>query len=153
SVAEVFSDDLLWVVLLQTDFGRAWLMRALLVVLLAAVFAFALATKPKRSTANWFNAIAVAMAAGLAGVLAWGGHAACRPGAEGIVHPAGDFLHLTAAAAWVGALLPLALLLGRAGRDASSIAIARTATLRFSVLGVASVATLMITGLVNAFYL
>ena len=31
--------------------------------------------------------------------------------------------------------------------------IARTATLRFSVLGLASVATLMITGLVNAFYL
>jgi putative copper resistance protein D len=44
-------------------------------------------------------------------------------------------------------------LLGQAGRDAASIAVARTATLRFSVLGLASVATLMITGLVNAFYL
>jgi copper resistance protein D len=147
---EVFSRGILWVVLLQTDFGRAWLIRALL---LATVFAFALTTKPKRSAAIWLNVIAAAMAAGLVGILAWGGHAAGGAGTEGIVHPAADFLHLTAAAAWVGALVPLALLLGRAGRDASSIAIARTATLRFSVFGLASVATLMITGLVNAFYL
>jgi copper resistance protein D len=153
SAAEVFSAGILWVVLLQTDFGRAWLIRALLVVLLATVFAFALTTKPKRSAAIWLNVIAAAMAAGLVGILAWGGHAASGAGTEGIVHPAADFLHLTAAAAWVGALVPLALLLGRAGRDASSIAIARTATLRFSVFGLASVATLMITGLVNAFYL
>jgi putative copper resistance protein D len=152
-VAEVFSEGILWVVLLQTDFGRAWLIRALLVVLLAAVFVFALTTKPKPSPSIWLNAIAVAMAAGLVGMLAWGGHAAGGARSEGIIHPAADVLHLTAAAAWVGALLPLALLLGRAGRDAASIAIARTATLRFSVLGLASVATLMITGLINAFYL
>jgi putative copper resistance protein D len=151
--AEVFSEGILWVVLLQTDFGRAWLIRALLIVLLAAVFAFALTTKPKRSAAIWLNVTAAAMAAGLVGMMAWGGHAAGGAGAEAIVHPTADFLHLTAAAAWVGALLPLALLLGRAGRDAASIVIARTATLRFSVLGLASVATLMITGLVNAFYL
>jgi copper resistance protein D len=151
--AEVFSEGILWVVLLQTDFGRAWLIRALLVVLLAAVFVFVLTTKPKHSVTIWLNVIAVAMAAGLVGTLAGGGHAAGGTNAESIVHPAADFLHLTAAAAWVGALLPLALLLGRAGRDAGSIAIARTATLRFSVLGLASVATLMITGLINAFYL
>ena len=117
--AEVFSEGILWVVLLQTDFGRAWLIRALLIVLLAAVFAFALTTKPKRSAAIWLNVTAAAMAAGLVGMMAWGGHAAGGAGAEAIVHPTADFLHLTAAAAWVGALLPLELLLGRAGRDAS----------------------------------
>jgi putative copper resistance protein D len=117
------------------------------------VFAFTRTTKVTPSASIWLKVIAVAMAAGLVGLLAWGGHAAGGAGAEGIVYPAADFLHLTAAAAWVGALLPLALLLGRAGRDASSIAIARDATLRFSVLGLASVATLMVTGLINAFYL
>ena len=35
----------------------------------------------------------------------------------------------------------------------ASLATARTATLRFSAYGVASVATLIVTGLVNAFYL
>lgn len=152
-VAEVFSEGILGVVLLQTDFGRAWLIRALLVALLAAMFAFTQTKTVKPPASIWLNVTAVAMAAGLVGMLVWGGHAAGGAGAEGIVHPAADFLHLTAAAAWVGALLPLALLLGRAGRDAASIAIARTATLRFSVLGLASVATLVITGLINAFYL
>ena len=81
-----FSAGILWVVLLQTDFGGAWLIRALLLVLLAAVFAFALTTKPKRSAAIWLNVIAAAMAAGLVGILAWGGHAAGGAGTEGIVH-------------------------------------------------------------------
>ena len=151
--AEVFSEGFLWVVLLQTEFGHAWLMRAILAGLLAAVFAATLVSKRKRPMAIWLNIVAVAMAAGLVGLLAWGGHAAGGSGTEGIVHPAADFLHLTAAAAWVGALFPLALLLRAAGGDTASLATARTATLRFSAYGVASVATLIVTGLINALYL
>jgi copper resistance protein D len=153
SVAEVFSEDFLWVVLLQTEFGRAWVVRAILAGLLAAMFAVTLTAKRKRPTAIWLNVVAVAMAAGLIGMLAWGGHAAGGAGAEGIIHPAADFLHLTAAAAWVGALIPLALLLQATGGDAGSLAVARTATLRFSAFGVGSVATLLVTGLINTFYL
>jgi uncharacterized membrane protein len=62
-------------------------------------------------------------------------------------------LHLVAAAAWVGALLPLALLLGAVGGDAGSVAIARNATLRFSTLGLVSVTTLLMTGVINTWYL
>ena len=152
-VAEVLSEGILWVVLPQTDFGRAWLMRAFLACLLAAIFAATLTAKHKRPTAMWLKVVAVATAAGLVGMLVWAGHAAGGAGAEAIVHPAADFLHLIAAAAWLGALIPLALLLRAAGRDAASVAIARTATLRFSAFGLASVATLMATGFVNAFYL
>jgi putative copper resistance protein D len=56
-----------------------------------------------------------------------------------------------AAAAWVGALLPLALLIGPAvaGADPSSTAVAREVVLRFSVLGIASVGTLAATGIIN----
>src|SRR6202035_5550982 len=54
-------------------------------------------------------------------------------------------------AAWVGALLPLIVLFAGAG-DAS-LAIARTATARFSILGIVSVGTLLATGIVNTFYL
>ena len=154
SAAEVFSEGFLWVVLLQTDFGRAWLVRAILAGLLAVVFAVRLTTEHKPARAIWLiNVVAVAMAAGLVGILAWGGHAVGGAGAEAIVHPAADFLHLTAAAAWVGALIPLALVLRATGSDTASLAVARTATLRFSAFGVVAVGTLLVTGLINAFYL
>ena len=143
--AEVLSEGIVWVVLLQTDFGRAWLVRAILACVLAAVFAGTPTVKRKRPTPIWRNVLAMAMAAGLVGLLAWAGHAAGGAGAEGIIHPAADFLHLVAAAAWVGALIPLALLLGASGRDFASVAAAQTATLRFSAFGVASVATLLVT--------
>jgi copper resistance protein D len=145
--AEVFSEGFLWVVLLQTDFGRAWLIRAILTCLLAIVFAVTLTTEHKPPRATWLNVIATATAAGLVGLLAWAGHAAGGAGAEAIVHPVADFMHLTAAAAWVGALIPLALLLRAAGADTASLAIARSATLRFSSFGVVAVATLLVTGL------
>ena len=69
-VAEVFSEGFLWVVLLQTEFGRAWLVRAILAGLLAAMFAVTLTAKRKRPTGIWLNTVAVAMAAGLVGMLA-----------------------------------------------------------------------------------
>lgn len=93
------------------------------------------------------------MAAALVGSLAWAGHAIGGRGVEGLLHPAADVLHLIAAAAWVGALVPLALLLTMTGVDAASLATARTATVRFSTLGIVSVATILITGIVNTWYL
>jgi putative copper resistance protein D len=72
---------------------------------------------------------------------------------EAFVHPAADVLHLIAAAAWAGALAPLTILLAAVGADQSSLAIARTATRRFSTLGIVTVTTLAVTGGINAFYL
>ena len=69
------------------------------------------------------------------------------------MHPAADVLHLIGAAAWVGALIPLVVLLAMTGHDAAGLAVARTATQRFSTLGIASVATLLGTGVVNTWYL
>ena len=148
--AEVFAQGVLWTVLDQTEFGNDWLLRSVLACLLAAAFAPFLSAQRIKSV--WFKAALVALAAAFAGSLAWAGHAAGGVGVEAIVHPAADVLHLVAAAAWVGALIPLALLLSAAGHD-GSIAIARAATLRFSTLGIASVATLLVTGIVNSWYL
>jgi putative copper resistance protein D len=50
-------------------------------------------------------------------------------------------------------LLPLVVLFAAAGADDTSIAIARTATMRFSILGIVSIGTLLVTGIVNTFYL
>jgi putative copper resistance protein D len=62
-------------------------------------------------------------------------------------------MHLVAAAAWIGTLVPLALVLGAAGPDVASVAIARKVTVRFSTFGIVSVATLLVTGTINTWYL
>jgi copper resistance protein D len=150
-LAEVFSEGILWTVLLQTCFGRDWLARFVLACLLAGMFVPFLSAQ--RSKSVWIKLVVVALAVGLVGTLAWAGHAIGGSGIEAIIHPAADFLHLVAAAAWVGTLLPLALVLAAAGHDAMSVTIARTVTVRFSTFGIASVGTLLVTGSINTWYL
>jgi copper resistance protein D len=150
-LGEVLSEGIVPIVLMRTDFGRDWLVRLAVAGLLAAAFVPFLSarTAPSRR----INGVVVILSAGLIGSLAWAGHAIGASGVVGIVHPAADVLHLIAAAAWLGTLVPLALLLTAAGRDAASFAIARAATLRFSSFGIASVATILVTGSINAYYL
>jgi copper resistance protein D len=151
SISELFTDGVLWTVLLHTGFGRDWLERLVLIGVLAAVLTPFLSTRGAGS--RWIKLAAAVLAAALVGTLAFAGHAAGGPGAEGVVHPLADILHLIAAAAWIGMLLPLAVLLAAAGQDAASAAIARAATVRFSTAGIFSVAVLLITGSINTWYL
>jgi copper resistance protein D len=150
-VGDVFAQDVLWTVLSQTDFGNDWLLRFVLACALAGVCLPFLSPQGARSA--WLRVAAVILAAAFVGSLAWAGHAIGGQGTEGVVHPIADILHLIAAAAWVGALVPLALLLTVTGQDADALAVARTATLRFSTLGIVSVATILLTGIVNTWYL
>ena len=149
--AQIFGDGVLWTVLSQTTFGRDWLVRFVLACALAATLPALLS--PQGHKTRWLEAAATILAAAFAGALAWSGHAAGGLGGEAIFHPAADVLHLIAAAAWVGALLPLIVLFAAAGADDASLAIARTATARFSILGIVSVGTLLVTGIVNTYYL
>jgi putative copper resistance protein D len=149
--AQVFGDGVLWTVLSQTTFGRAWLARFVLACALAATLPALLSSRDRKSP--WLEIMAVILAAAFAGALAWSGHAAGGLGGEAVIHPAADVLHLIAAAAWVGALLPLIVLFAAAGADDGSLAMARTATTRFSILGIVSVGTLLVTGIVNTYYL
>ena len=148
---EVFSEGILWTVLLETGFGRDWLARFVLACFLAGLLVPFLSAQPFKPV--WIKVVVAALAATLVGTLAWAGHAVGGPGIEAIIHPAADFLHLVAAAAWVGMLLPLALVLAAAGRDTASVSIARTATVRFSTIGIASVGTLLVMGSINTWYL
>ncbi len=150
-VADVYSQGVVWIVLSQTEFGNDWLARLVIACLLAAVFVPLFSSTGAQSLR--LKTAAVILAAALVGSLAFAGHAIGAEGVEGVVHPFADVLHLIAAAAWVGTLLPLALLLAMPEQDATALAVARTATLRFSTLGIVSVATLLATGLVNSFYL
>src|SRR6478672_1384777 len=135
-------------VLLDTDFGRAWNLRLLAGALLGACLFL-------RRQGCIAQPIECILAACFTAGLAWAGHAAGTPGPLSTVHLASDGLHLIAAAAWVGALLPLACLLGAAfrGVDAHAVTIARQVVKRFSILGVVSVGTLLATGIVNSWML
>ena len=148
SLVEVFRQGAVWTVLSETDFGTDWGVRLVLAGLLAAVWAWG---EPSHS--HHRRAGAIVVAAALVGALAWAGHAAASEGVEGVIHLAADILHLVAASAWFGSLVPLALLLRAARRVPQAPAVARAAVLRFSSLGVASVGTLAATGLVNSWIL
>jgi copper resistance protein D len=150
-VNQVLSQGVLWIVASQTDFGNDWLARLVFACVLAGAFVPLFSSTGARSL--WLKAAAVILAAAFVGSLAFAGHAIGGEGVEGIVHPLADVLHLIAASAWVGALVPLALMLAMPEQDAAALAVARSATLRFSTLGITSVATLLVTGLVNSWYL
>jgi putative copper resistance protein D len=150
SVADAVSQGLAWIVLTQTAFGDAWVLRLEIASLLAVLL---LLPKPNPRLESATDIICAMLAAGLAASLAWAGHAAATEGLDGTIHLASDALHLVAAGAWLGALWPLSIMLGRARKagDPVSAAIAYQATQRFSILGLVSVATILTTGVVNTY--
>src|SRR3954447_6061484 len=146
-LGEALTSSLLLTVLNETQFGLVCEIRIVLAAILAVCLAYG-----RFAPANW---VAFATAVGLTAALAWTGHAGSTAGELGKLHLAADVLHLTAAAAWIGGLVPLVLLL-TAVRRVQPIAwplLAWDATRRFSMLGVISVATLLTTGIVNAWIL
>ena len=135
-------------VLLETEFGHDWLLRLVLIALLAGLLAAEF--RGMRDSRRFLKLAIVLVAAGLAGTLAWAGHGIGGAGLPGSIHLAADFLHLIAAAVWVGGLLPLALMLAVAGR---SVAVAHAVSLRFSTYGIVAVGALLLTGAINTWYL
>ncbi|WP_045836252.1 copper homeostasis membrane protein CopD [Hyphomicrobium sp. 99] len=149
-------DDASWVssiidgtgstVLMDTQFGNAWIVRFVAGALLAAVVLL--------WKANGFFALTIelVLSAIFAGGLAFAGHAASGPGMKGDVHLAADVVHIFAASAWLGGLLPYALYLWAPAEDCRPETIADIAviTRRFSNLGIAAVLTIAASGLINA---
>ena len=132
-------------VLTQTLFGRVWLVRFALAVALGAVLLLA-----RRGAA--LEAAGALLAGALLASLAWAGHAAAEQGSDRIVHLSADAVHLLAAGAWLGALLPLARVLAGARRAPATLDFATSATRRFSAMGAASVGALVLTGTASAWY-
>jgi len=134
-------------VLSSTQFGRVWLLRMLI---LAALFPCLTALGRRRA----IDGLGIALAATLVAATAWQGHAGAEAGFAGAVHLVADAAHLVAAGAWLGSLMPLALLLVQARRaDERSDRVAAAGARAFSDLGLACVAILLVTGLINAWFL
>jgi len=153
SLAEVVLEGVVSTLLISTRFGQVWLIRLGLATLLAGLL---VRFRPEHGWHSpWQGAIPVSLAACLLGSLGWAGHAGATAGLSGDVHVAADVMHLIAAGAWIGGLLPLALLfvLARQNADDTWAAVACDATRRFSVLGLASVGTLLVTGIANTLFL
>jgi copper resistance protein D len=148
-LAEAWSEGTPWALLTDTDFGRTWTIRLVLAALLAASLPWLAFANPV--LARQRLSVAIALAAALTGTLAFAGHAAAGTGLAGDAHLVADVAHLIAGAAWLGALIPLALILRAALVDAdhTSLAVTRAAVRRFSTLGIISVATLIVSGAIN----
>ncbi len=140
---EAMTSQVLSTVLNDTQFGVVTEVRSVIAIILATALAY-----DRFPLADW---LACAAALGLTASIAWTGHAASTLGELGNLHLAADALHLVAAASWIGGLVPLALLLAAVRHGAASLA--RDAAQRFSTLGIVAVATLLATGIVNAWIL
>lgn len=147
-VSEIFADDTGLTLLTQTQFGAVWTLRLLCAVVLAVSYPL----RDRRAAAL------TALAAGtiLLGALAWVGHSGAAPGTAGSLQLAADVLHLLAAGGWLGALVPLAVLFAKARvthEAGVTQEVVTDITRRFSNFGVINVATLAVTGLINAYVL
>jgi putative copper resistance protein D len=128
-----------------TQFGLVSEIRLALAIVLAICLAF------ERSVL--WRLLALVAAVSLVASIAWTGHAGSTPYTLGYLHLASDALHLTAASAWIGGLVPFVLMLGAIRCHRGSAALELDAIRRFSTLGIASVATLILSGFVNAWIL
>lgn len=150
---EALSMGTLAVVATQTQYGKLWLFRMLLYGGLIALVAALRGTDDRQPP--FAEALIAGVLAGFAlAALAGMGHAGASQGFARALHLAADAVHLLAAGAWLGALLPLIGVLGGVSdtvrRNAPHLAV--HATQRFSVLGVASMTVVVLSGIINAGY-
>jgi putative copper resistance protein D len=131
----------------ETSFGRVWLLRLVLALLVLAVTVLGRASLFARNAST-------ALVALLAGTLlvsqAWIGHPASLPGSERWLVTAAFALHVLGGAVWLGALVPLGLLLVRVRKGGGASDLAEFALRRFSPVGMIAVASILAGGIVNA---
>jgi putative copper export protein/mono/diheme cytochrome c family protein len=151
--ADAALDPAAWARLLaRSQYGTVWLVRHGLLLLLAALL---LLREREHAPADRlaFRGQAWLLAAVGAGAMAWAGHAAAvEPG--GLAAALLDAVHVIAAGAWFGALLPLAVLLRAASREAGADArpFAVLAVRAFSRMALGAMLLVAGTGAANAWF-
>jgi putative copper resistance protein D len=140
NLAEALDADALGAVASQTGFGRVWVARLLLAVVVTALAASA------KAKSRWLTVLTLLLLSSIALT----GHTQVHPGFLGAVHVAADAAHLAAAGAWLGGLIGLAAILGRKATEATAHAQVAAGVSAFSSMAQVAVAVLVVTGLVNA---
>jgi putative copper resistance protein D len=133
-----------------TSFGILWTLRMLLTALIVGVAAWNLRT---RKTAQHRNLMTSLLAGLLLVSLAGTGHAQIEEGWAGAIHVIADGGHLLAAGAWLGGLIPLAVILHHSATTGGESKEVDQILLRFSAMGYVAVATLIGSGLINGWFL
>ena len=146
---ESLADHELWaVVLVETDFGRIWIARLLLAVVLLLI-SLALARADNRP----LRIVGTAMAGLLVASVALTGHAASLEGNAGLLHRATDAAHILAAMTWLGALPPILMLLRAASTGGAAVGEAALRLHQFHSVGLAAVLVLVASGIANTWFL
>ncbi|HEY0799762.1 MAG TPA: hypothetical protein VGD54_02895 [Steroidobacteraceae bacterium] len=137
-------------VLMETSFGEVSILR----FILATIIVVQLAVQA-RSPAHQLDWLSAALCAGLLASLAGVDHTQISDGIDRIVHTIADGLHLLAAGAWLGGLVALFVLVPKSLRTTSTAVDveAGNAALGFSGMGYVAVATLVVSGLINSWFL
>ncbi len=135
---DAFSGELLHGILLETDVGRAWIFQAC-----AAAFLMAVTGLHERRRLGQTVGAALLLIS-----LTISGHAAMNSGWLRIAHRLNDGLHLLAGGAWLGALVPVLLILPMLGAGRFQTE-ARLALMRFSSAGHIAVVLVIASGIAN----
>lgn len=138
--ADGLDGDVMTSVLTGTSVGTAWAWQAVFAALLLVVTLLPLRQK---------IALTAVVSALLLCGLSLTGHAAMNDGWLRVLHRANDMVHLLSGGAWVGALIPVALVLSRLG-DSTRGADALRALIRFSTAGHVAVALVILSGVANS---
>lgn len=135
------------VVLTDTQWGHAIAVRLGL-----SIVALLTATALKPSGRLWWLACALGVV--ILASFAWTGHGASTEGAGGIIHLLADITHAIAAGVWLGALMAFLILLCLPKtQDLEQRTALFNALKNFSGTGSVLVAVLVVSGLVNSYFL
>ncbi len=148
SIIEALTNGTARAFLTETQFGRVSEIRLALAIVLAALVLVRLLVTCSAMPAAW---AAASLSTGFVASLAWCGHGGGGLGIGGDVHAASDVVHLVTAAAWVGGLIPLLLLI-RPRVEMPSVERFQFIR-RFSSLAVLAVAGLAASGVINTWFM
>lgn len=146
SITEGLKPASLGFMITGTSLGPAFLTRALAA---AAAFALLLFARPTRPV--WICTVLAGLV--VSASFAWTGHGAATEGSGHLVHLTAAVLHSWGAAVWLGALAALLLLTVRHRPSPAADRVLHRALHGFAGVGTASVAVLVLSGLVNSWFL
>lgn len=132
SLASALDLSLLMSAVSDTQFGRVWMARIVLALVVLAVL-----VKPRPAR----DPLLLVLSGLLLASVALTGHSALPGGGPGVMHQLADVAHLLAAGWWIGGLLALVLAARALGGEACHV------LERFSGVGYGAVAAIVLTGL------
>lgn len=149
SLVDALDLETQWSVLSDTGFGRVWAARAVVTLAIIAMSWPSGASIVSRRLSILLPVLAAILLASLAGF----GHTQVDEGVPAIVHVTSDAVHLLAAGAWLGGLLPLGMVVASCRTKQLSNDDAVYVLSRFSGMAYLAVAALLASGAINGFFL